>query len=81
MDKTILEGMWKQIRGKARVWWSRLTENDLDLIAGRFDVLVGIIQEKYGLSRRQAMQEVTQRIVDYTAVYRKHDSRSDSIWR
>ena len=65
MEKTILEGMWKDIRGKAKVWWSRLSDNDLDRIAGKFDVLVGVLQEKYGLSRQQAVQEVSQRIIHY----------------
>lgn len=78
MGKTILEGMWKDIRGKAKVWWSRLTDNDLDRIAGKFDVLVGVLQERYGFSRRQAVQEVSQRIIYYRT--RSDDIRSRSSY-
>ena len=76
MDTTILEGMWKQIRGKAKVWWSKLNEKDLDRVAGKFDLLVGMLQEKYGYSRRQAVQEISQRVIDYRSELRNMRSRS-----
>jgi uncharacterized protein YjbJ (UPF0337 family) len=47
MNKNILEGQWKQIRGEAKSWWGKLNDNDLDRAAGKFDVLVGIIQMKW----------------------------------
>lgn len=67
MNKDILEGQWKQIRGEAKAWWGRLTDNDLDRAAGKFDVLVGILQEKYGYSRQQAADEIDSRITHYEA--------------
>jgi uncharacterized protein YjbJ (UPF0337 family) len=76
MDKTILEGRWTDISGKVKVWWSKLTENDLDRIAGKFDILVGVLQEKYGYSRRQAVQEVSQRVIDYRIPMKNSRSRS-----
>jgi uncharacterized protein YjbJ (UPF0337 family) len=76
MDTTILEGKWKEIRGKAKVWWSKLTEKDLDRIAGKFDLLVGVLQEKYGFSRRRAVQEVRLRVIDYQSEVRRRRSRS-----
>jgi uncharacterized protein YjbJ (UPF0337 family) len=76
MDKTILEGRWNDIRGKVKVWWSNLTENDLDRIAGKFDILVGVLQEKYGYSRRLAAQEVSQRVIDYRIAIKNSRSRS-----
>ena len=54
MNKDIVEGKWKQIRGEAKAWWGKLTDDDLDRAAGKFDVLAGIIQEKYGYTREQA---------------------------
>jgi uncharacterized protein YjbJ (UPF0337 family) len=65
MNKDILEGKWKQMRGEARAWWGKLTDNDLDRAAGKFDVLVGLLQEKYGYSRQQAVDEVEKRVTDY----------------
>jgi uncharacterized protein YjbJ (UPF0337 family) len=58
MNKDILEGKWKQLRGQVRERWGELTDDELDQIAGERDQLVGKIQEKYGRSREQAEQEV-----------------------
>jgi uncharacterized protein YjbJ (UPF0337 family) len=67
MNKDILEGQWKQIRGEAKAWWGKLTDNDLDRAAGKFDVLVGLLQEKYGYTRQQATDEVDRRVTNYEA--------------
>ena len=71
MNKDILEGQWKQIRGEARAWWGKLTDSDLERVAGKFDVLVGLLQEKYGYTREQAADEVDQRVSDYEADLKK----------
>jgi uncharacterized protein YjbJ (UPF0337 family) len=67
MNKDVLEGQWKQIRGEAKAWWGKLTDNDLDRAAGKFEVLVGLLQEKYGYTRQQAADEVDRRVTDYEA--------------
>ena len=65
MNKNILEGKWKQMRGEAKAWWGKLTDNDLDRIAGKFEVLVGLLQEKYGYTRQQATDEIDKRVTEY----------------
>jgi uncharacterized protein YjbJ (UPF0337 family) len=67
MNKDIMAGKWKQMRGEAKAWWGKLTDNDLDRVAGKFDVLVGILQEKYGYTRQQASSEIERRVNDYEA--------------
>ena len=67
MNKHILEGKWKQLRGEAKSWWGKLTDNDLDRVAGQFEVLVGLLQEKYGYTRQKATDEVDRRITDFEA--------------
>jgi uncharacterized protein YjbJ (UPF0337 family) len=67
MNKDILEGKWKQIRGEAKAWWGKLTDDDLDRAAGKFDVLVGLLQQKYGYNRQRAMEEVDRRVTEYEA--------------
>jgi uncharacterized protein YjbJ (UPF0337 family) len=67
MNKDILEGKWKQIRGEAKAWWGKLTDDDLERAAGKFDVLAGIIQEKYGYTRQQAVDEIDKRVTEYEA--------------
>jgi uncharacterized protein YjbJ (UPF0337 family) len=53
-----IEGNWKQIKGKAKQQWGKLTNDDLDRLAGRRDELIGKIQERYGYQRDQAEREV-----------------------
>ena len=71
MNKDISEGKWKQMRGKAKVWWGKLTDNDLDRAAGKFDVLAGLIQEKYGYTRQRADAEIDKRVAEYEAGLKK----------
>ena len=65
MNKDILEGKWKQVRGEAKSWWGKLTDDDLDRAAGKFDVLAGLLQEKYGYTREQAADEIDKRVTEY----------------
>jgi uncharacterized protein YjbJ (UPF0337 family) len=58
MNNDVLEGKWKQLRGKVREEWGELTDDELDQIAGRRDQLVGKIQEKYGYTRDEAERQV-----------------------
>lgn len=51
MNTDTLAGKWKQIRGKVREEWGELTNDDLDRINGKYDQLVGVIQERYGIER------------------------------
>ncbi len=58
MNKDVLEGQWKQLRGKVKQQWGRLTDDELDMINGRYDELAGLIQERYGYSRDEAANEL-----------------------
>lgn len=58
MNKDQLEGNWKQLKGRAKEKWGKLTDDDLDEIQGRQQILVGKIQEKYGQDRETASKEV-----------------------
>ena len=65
MNKDVFEGQWKQLRGKAKEWWGKLTDDDLDKINGRWDQLVGKLQEKYGYTRERAAEEIDKRVAEY----------------
>jgi len=54
----LLKSQWKQLRGKAKEKWGELTEDDLDKVDGQFDQLVGVIMEKYELTRAKAEAEI-----------------------
>jgi uncharacterized protein YjbJ (UPF0337 family) len=53
-----LEGKWKQYKGQVREKWGHLTDDDLQVIAGKRDKLIGRIQERYGIARERASEEV-----------------------
>lgn len=58
MNTDTIAGNWKQLKGKAREQWGKLTDDDLDQINGRREQLVGKVQEAYGKTRDQAEREV-----------------------
>jgi uncharacterized protein YjbJ (UPF0337 family) len=58
MNEDTLKGQWTQLKGKAREKWGKLTNDDLDLIQGRAQQLVGRIQERYGIAREEAERQV-----------------------
>lgn len=58
LNKDIVEGNWKQFKGKIKEQWGKLTDDDLDVIAGKRDQLVGRIQERSGIARDEAEKQV-----------------------
>jgi uncharacterized protein YjbJ (UPF0337 family) len=58
MNKDEIGGNWKQLKGKAKEKWGKLTDDDMTVIEGKRDQLVGKIQERYGYAKEQAEKEV-----------------------
>ena len=71
MNKDVFEGKWKQVRGEAKVWWGKLTDDDLDKVGGQFDVFAGLLQEKYGYSRERAEEEIEKQMNEYETKLKK----------
>jgi uncharacterized protein YjbJ (UPF0337 family) len=51
-----IEGKWKQAKGSVKQKWGKLTDNDLDFIAGKRDHFVGKLQERYGIEKEEAQK-------------------------
>jgi uncharacterized protein YjbJ (UPF0337 family) len=80
MNSDVFVGKWKQVRGEAKVWWAKLTDDDLDKVAGRFEMFIGLLQEKYGYSRAQAEREIEQHVSALDAnLNRKTQPRKRSV--
>ena len=58
MNEDRIEGNWKQFKGKVKEQWGKLTDDDLDVIAGKRDQLVGRLQERAGIARDEAEKQV-----------------------
>jgi uncharacterized protein YjbJ (UPF0337 family) len=57
MNSDIVEGNWKQLKGKVREKWGKLTDSDFEQIAGKRDQLIGRIQERYGITKDEAQKQ------------------------
>jgi uncharacterized protein YjbJ (UPF0337 family) len=57
MNSDVVEGKWKQLKGKAQQAWGDLTDDDWDQIDGKREEFVGKVQERYGWERNRAEQE------------------------
>ena len=58
MDWNRVEGNWKQVKGQVKEKWGKLTDDDLTAINGRRDQLEGKIQERNGVAKDQAKQQI-----------------------
>jgi len=65
MNTDVFEGKWKQIRGQAKAWWGKLTDDDLERAAGKLDVFAGLLQEKYGYTRQRAVDEIDKHVTEF----------------
>ena len=55
-----IKGKWKQFQGQAKQQWGKLTDDDLTRAEGDRDILVGRIQERYGIVREEADRQVSE---------------------
>jgi len=53
-----IEGNWKQVSGKVRQHWGKLTADDIDRIHGRRQELAGRIQQAYGVTKDEAEKQI-----------------------
>lgn len=58
MNEDRIQGNWKQVKGKVKEQWGKLTDDDLDVIAGKRDQLLGRIQERHGIAKDEAERQV-----------------------
>ena len=74
-----IKGDWKQVSGKVKEKWGKLTDNELTTIAGQRDQLIGCIQERYGYAKEQAEKEInefTQGLKSHSATAEQKQSQS-----
>ncbi len=60
MNWDLIEGNWKQAVGHVKEQWGKLTDDDIDVVAGRRDQLAGKLQERYGLAKDDAEKQIAE---------------------
>jgi uncharacterized protein YjbJ (UPF0337 family) len=55
-----IEGKWSQTKGEVKRQWGKLTDDDLQMIAGNREKLLGRIQERYGIAKEQAESQLNE---------------------
>jgi uncharacterized protein YjbJ (UPF0337 family) len=76
-----IEGNWTQFKGKVREQWGRLTDDDIDVINGKREQLVGRVQETYGCLREEAEKQVSDFEKKADSFFEKHRSKQATAAR
>jgi uncharacterized protein YjbJ (UPF0337 family) len=58
MNQDRIEGQWKKVKGSIKEQWGKLTDDDLDIIAGKRDQLMGSLQKRHGIAKEEAEKQV-----------------------
>jgi uncharacterized protein YjbJ (UPF0337 family) len=58
MNHDTIAGQWKQVSGKIKQQWGKLTDDDMKVVEGNADMLAGRLQERYGIARDEAERQV-----------------------
>jgi len=65
MNTDQMSGKWKQMKGAAKQQWGKLTDDDLEVIAGKRESLVGKLQERYGMAKEEAQKKAEDWLESY----------------
>ena len=64
MNKDIIQGNWKEVKGKVKQQWGKLTDDDIAKMKGSYEELSGALQKSYGYQKDQAKKEIDKFIDD-----------------
>jgi uncharacterized protein YjbJ (UPF0337 family) len=68
-----MSGNWKEFKGKVRVKWARLTDDDLDNISGKREILLGRLQQRYGFHKERAERELDEFLANIDTAPKTHE--------
>lgn len=58
MNEDIIKGHWKELKGRVKQQWGKLTDDDISRMEGSYDELEGILQKHYGYQKEEAKKEI-----------------------
>ena len=65
MERMFLQNNWSEMRSRISEWWGDLTDDDLDMIDGDQELLIAVLQERYGYTRNLAFMKVKKLLASY----------------
>lgn len=65
MNKDFIKGYWKELKGKVKQQWAKITDDDLAYINGSYEELEGLLQKRYGYNKDQIEKEIDQFVKRY----------------
>jgi uncharacterized protein YjbJ (UPF0337 family) len=74
-----IAGKWNQTKGSVKKRWGKLTDDDLTVIAGNRDKLLGKIQERYGITKERAEEEINQWRMPQSTTYKEEQERQRKV--
>ena len=79
MDSHQLEGRWNEIKGELKSWWGKLTDDDIEQVAGNKDKLIGVVQQKYGYLYDEAQREIDRRLKEFDETTDRLERTSNAL--
>ena len=58
LNEPWIKGKWNELKGQAKEHWGDLTDDDVDRVEGRRDQMIGVIQQRYGIARKKAEEQI-----------------------
>lgn len=78
MNWTQIEGNWQQLKGTVKQQWGKLTDSDVDYIAGKRDRFAGKLRERYGLSKEEAERKADEWLSRQQGMGAGHEQHSSA---
>jgi uncharacterized protein YjbJ (UPF0337 family) len=75
MNKDIVEGKWKELKGRMKETWGKLTDDDLERAKGKADQVIGLLQQRYGYAQDQAKEQYDRFMKRYGRVPEEQPTR------
>lgn len=75
MNKDIIKGNWEQLKGKIKMQWGKLTDNDVTTINGSHEILQGKLRELYGYQKEEAEKQIDEFLCHYKFKEKEEENR------
>lgn len=79
MNKDVIQGKWKEIKGDLRKAWGNITDDEWEQTKGDATAIAGVLQKRYGFAKEDAQQKVSKVFDRYLSDKREDLDREDDV--